>query len=294
MTKKTPTAPQTCYLCGGQQHDRVDGKVRDMPALGILKCAACGLVFLDNFDHVREDYYDRVYPKGHHEPESWDEFLVECRPDDLRRAEQIRPLLDNRRFLDVGCGAGGLLMEVARHCREASGVEPQSRWTQLLKDKGYTVHPSLTDVRNQSADVIGLFHVLEHIADPIALLKETVKKAAPGGRIVVEVPNANDALLSLYNSKPYSEFVYWSPHLYLFTATTLGRLFERAGLKDFQVQQYQRYPLSNHLYWLSRGLPRGHQLWRFLDSPVLNQSYAMTLGTLGVCDTLMAHINVPA
>jgi hypothetical protein len=48
----------------------------------------------------------------------------------------------------------------------------------------------------------------------------------------------------------------------------------QAGLKVKAVQQYQRYPLSNHLYRLYRGKPGGHQQWNFLDDADMNDAYA--------------------
>ena len=53
------------------------------------------------------------------------------------------------------------------------------------------------------------------------------------------------------------------------------------------IEQFQRYPLSNHLYWLSQGKPGGHKLWSFLDSPILKQTYADSLARIGQCDTLI-------
>jgi SAM-dependent methyltransferase len=283
-----------CYLCAAQDLTPVQGKVRDIPHLGILRCNVCGLVFLENFDHVQSDYYDRVYPEGGHEPDDWQQFLNDCRKDDTRRAEQILPFVLNRRFLDIGCGAGGLLLQIRDRCKTASGVELQSRWRKALETQGVRVHASLDEIKDQSIDVAGLFHVLEHITDPIGFLQTVVKKMAAGGQIVVEVPNADDALLRLYQSRPFSEFTYWSPHLYLFNPYSLGRVFEKAGLKNFSVKQYQRYPLSNHLFWLCKGLPGGHQKWSFLDSPALNQAYAASLGSMGLCDTLFSVISLPA
>src|SRR5438874_1058388 len=104
--KKSPipsVEKRSCYLCGGSDHKVVPGKVRDLPHLGIRQCAGCGLVFLENFNHIKPDYYDRVYPEGRNEPVDWNQYINECRQDDNRRAEQILPFVINKRFIDVGC-----------------------------------------------------------------------------------------------------------------------------------------------------------------------------------------------
>ena len=64
----------------------------------------------------------------------------------------------------------------------------------------------------------------------------------------------------------------------------------QAGLRVVAVQHYQRYPLSNHLHWLSQGKPGGHQRWAFLDTPEMARAYANTLAALGKTDTLIAHL----
>ena len=108
--------------------------------------------------------------------------------------------------------------------------------------------------------------------------------------MVIEVPSSEDALLTLYDNDAFQHFTYWSQHLFLFNAETLRLLATKAGLRVVSIQQFQRYPLSNHLHWLSRSLPGGHQNWSFLDTPALTESYAASLAAVGKCDTLIAHL----
>ena len=136
-----------------------------------------------------------------------------------------------------------------------------------------------------------MFHVLEHILDPKAILSELTEMLADGGQIIVEVPNADDALLTLYQCEPFSNFTYWSCHLFLFTAKTLKMLFSQVNLKVNYIKQIQRYSLSNHLYWLANGKPGGHQKWRFLNSPELHAAYEKQLTAIGKCDTLLASVS---
>ena len=84
-----------------------------------------------------------------------------------------------------------------------------------------------------------------------------------GGQIIVEVPNADDVLLTLYNNSPFSHFTYWSCHLFLYIAKTLQMLFDQMSLKVNYLKQIQRYPLSNHLLWLANAKPGGHQKMAF-------------------------------
>ena len=60
-----------------------------------------------------------------------------------------------------------------------------------------------------------------------------------------------------------------------------------AGLKTLSIDYEQRYPLSNHLYWLSQGGPGGHKEWKSLNSPDLNEEYAKAIAKIGKSDTII-------
>ncbi len=122
------------------------------------------------------------------------------------------------------------------------------------------------------------------------MLRELATRLKDRGRLVIEVPSSEDALLTLYESDAFQRFTYWSQHLFLFNAETLRRLATQAGLRVVSVQQFQRYPLSNRLHWLSRNRPGGHQHWSFLDTPALTEAYAASLAAVGKCDTLIAYL----
>jgi len=78
--------------------------------------------------------------------------------------------------------------------------------------------------------------------------------------------------------------------LYLFNVFTLKKLAEQAGLNVLSIQHIQRYPLSNHLYWLRHGKPGGHQKWAFLDSQNLHEAYTSALAKIGKTDTIVAYL----
>ena len=63
---------------------------------------------------------------------------------------------------------------------------------------------------------------------------------ADKGQIIVEVPNADDVLLTLYQSEAFSHFTYWSCHLFLYTAKTLQMLFDQMNLKVNYIKQVQK------------------------------------------------------
>ena len=276
-----------CYLCNGSKLNTVPGSVRDKPELSIKRCCDCGLLFLSSFDHINHTLYRS---SGMHKgPPNIDQWLSETADDDQRRYEYCLPIVNGKKVLDFGCGNGGFLIRILDRAESLLGVDLENALSVHFSDRKIPFTDNLDSITEQY-DVITMFHVLEHLTDPSEMLRELKTFLKPGGQIIIEVPNANDALLTLYGSEAFRDFVYWSFHLFIFNAKTLSLLFKRAGATTCYIKHIQRYPLSNHLHWLAKSSPGGHKTWSFLDSPDLMTSYEKELASLGMTDTLLAGI----
>jgi len=275
-----------CYLCNHPDFSVRKGAVRDNSSLQIIECTNCGLVMLSSHQHIQAGHYEDSGMHGDAVP-SIETWLRDTEQDDHRRFEMLKSALVNRRVLDFGCGAAGFVRKVQSLTAEVAGVEPERRVREYWGDS-ITLYGGLEDVGG-GYDLITAFHVFEHLPDPRRLLTELATRLKDQGRLVIEVPSSDDALLVLYENDAFQRFTYWSQHLFLFNPETLRRLASQAGLRVVSIQQFQRYPLSNHLHWLSRNRPGGHQYWSFLDSPELTNAYANALAAIGKCDTLIAQ-----
>jgi len=278
-----------CYLCGATNFSTRKGRARDNPNLQILECNGCGLVSLSDDSHITKDFYTNSGMHGE-DPIAMEAWLKVSEWDDLRRFEMLRSILPSKNLLDFGCGAAGFLRMASSLAETATGIELEDRVIKYWLGK-LNIIQNIHDAGRQGGyELITAFHVIEHLADPLEILKSLAERLSASGRMVIEVPSSEDALLTLYDCNAFQHYTYWSQHLYLFNANTLEMLAKQAGLKVKAIQHIQRYPLSNHLHWLSKGMPGGHQYWAFLDSPELANSYASTLASLGKTDTLIAYL----
>jgi 2-polyprenyl-3-methyl-5-hydroxy-6-metoxy-1,4-benzoquinol methylase len=280
-----------CYLCGSNHYQILPGKVRDNDSLQVIECDECHLVYLSNQEHISEEHYKNSGMHGDALP-SIQEWLIETQVDDERRFEFLKNTIRGKDVLDFGCGNGGFLIKAKGVSINRFGVELEKRLQDHFSLNDLTVYPDLEIAlqSGQKFDVITSFHVLEHLSDPSDIMAKLALLLKPNGKMVFEIPSATDVLLRLYQSKEFSEFTYWSQHLYLFNANNIVKLVERAGLKVHWIKQVQRYPLSNHLFWLSNGKPGGHKHWSFLNSEELNRAYEASLASIGMCDTLLFSV----
>lgn len=263
-------------------------RVRDRDDVSVLRDPVSDVIVLSSSTHMCLDYYaakpERAGYAVHGEVVQTPRLA-----DNIRRAEEFGSLLRDKHWLDFGSGLGGMLDEMQGQARWAAGLEPAKERAAIARVKGHTVVCGLEEVAQASLDVVTLFHVLEHLTTPTDTLQQLRTRLRPGGLAVIEVPHARDALLTLFDCEPFKRFTLWSEHLVLHTRQSLKILLEHAGFTNVEVLGRQRYPVTNHLHWLSHGKPGGHEAWSFLDTPDLHTAYEAALARTDRTDTLIAY-----
>ena len=275
-----------CYLCSSTKFTPRKGQVRDDPELKILECQACGLVTLNSLEHIRTGHYENSGMHGE-ASQTMEEWLYETAEDDQRRFKMLHKMILNKKVLDFGSGNGGFMLQAEPVASNIFGIELEKRVKEHWKGR-LNIFPNIQSVRGKY-DLITAFHVIEHLPNPKLVLRKLSECLESDGQIVVEVPSSEDALITIYDCDTFQRFTYWSQHLFLFNADTLKSLAEQAGLKTVSVEQFQRYPLSNHLHWLSQGKPGGHKKWDFLNSLALQKAYSNALVKMNKCDTIIGY-----
>lgn len=243
---------ENCLICGGSRFSPYRSGAY---GLDVSQCEGCGLVFTAAKVDAEalaarygEDYYS-----------FWLSPAQRKRRERLwaRRTGRLEKICGRGRLLDVGCGEGLFLHTARKRGYEVSGLE-FSPYAARYASENYGLEVRALrfedcDFAPDSFDIITFWHVLEHLADPLAALRKAKELLRPGGYLVAAVPNIDDALgQAFYRAVRGEYFKVYSPdskepHLFHFSQETLGRLVEKAGFRlekmdcDFaQVDPYWR------------------------------------------------------
>jgi SAM-dependent methyltransferase len=272
-----------CLFCDGAVVATGDA-CHDRPSLGIGRCSRCDLVQVLDFGHVNVAHYgaDQYFPED--VQPIWEREAY-WNVERIARLKRMLPRPEHRRILDFGCGIGGFLRRVTGEFAGVVGFELSKRMCEMHRRAGAACFSRIEEVP-VDVDTLVLFHVLEHVPRPWQLLRDLVERFSRVDRVVLEVPNTGEALLSLFDNPAYRRNHYSADHVYYFTSQTLRAVAERAGLRVLVDDQMQRYALGNTFGWLAEGRGGGQNRWPTFNNPVLHSAYEQALARIGVADSI--------
>ncbi len=268
----------------------LSNKTRDLE-IDVYQDCVSRVIFLDNeFDIC--NYHDSSYRKNPSLPTYTGHRTYEDITDNMRRVAFVKKWCAGKRLLDFGCGEGTFLRNI-KDISTVSGVELEIASRRKLTSEGVTVFDNISSSPD-IYDVITMFHSLEHLNDPIDILKKCYAKLVQGGRLIIEVPHARDILIECLESKEFLDFTLWSQHLVLHTRKSLDLLLKYCGFVNINILGWQRYSLGNHIGWVRNGIPGGHKSdLGILDDDNLTSAYQSVLASLDLTDTLVAVCEKP-
>jgi 2-polyprenyl-3-methyl-5-hydroxy-6-metoxy-1,4-benzoquinol methylase len=160
------------------------------------------------------------------------------------------------RILDVGCGTGRFLEWMRDHGWKTWGIDISPAATEKARSKHLNVESGdlLKTDRYESDffDVVTMWDVFEHLAEPIATLRKAFSLLKPGGRIVAGMPNIDSIPAKLFGK-------YWFPleiprHLVHYSPTTVKRVFAAAGFRVEKIKFRRRgETMTRSLDYLPKG-----------------------------------------
>lgn len=220
-----------------------------------VQCDDCDNVWLNPRPAVKE--LSTIYPKHYY---AYD-FEGKVNPIALH----AKNIIDSRKlkgifsklgrnpeaFIDIGCGSGRYLRaakELGIPQSSIFGMELDQEVVDRLNEEGYKSYcervEDCTDIADGSIDLATMFHVIEHVDDPLAVVKQVGKWLRPDGLFAMETPNIDSFDARLFQ-KTYWGGYHIPRHWNLFSPKSIEKLLERSGLK-LEAIQYQ----TGHSFWM--------------------------------------------
>lgn len=235
-----------CNLCSSQKtemlytaHDRLYKTTSK--TFSIVRCTQCGLVYMNPRPEITElgAFYPNEY-KPHKKEAPHSSYHLPASP--------------KRKFIDIGCGSGKLMIPLGNEhpTWEIHGVDTDKRAVDFLTSLGFPTHLGTLEENHfekKSFDEANMEHVLEHVPDPLATLKETYRILKPNSTLTITIPNFRSMSRILFGSYWYS--LEAPRHLYHFTPTTLSQMLKEAGFKNISVTYISspKYFLQSFALW---------------------------------------------
>tara|TARA_B110000483_G_C18159241_1_gene528641 strand:- start:413 stop:1291 length:879 start_codon:yes stop_codon:yes gene_type:complete len=260
---------------------------RDTNKVNVLRCSKTGILILDRNINNDKSYQDNTNYAEEGKVFLKNNVVSSKRLDDTtRRANEYLEIYNNKKVIDFGCGKGEFIEAIAKKTKNIYGVELNKINRNRMNEKGFNVFESLDNIK-EKVDVVFANHVLEHLTDPQNIIAKIKDKLKLGGIFVVEVPHAKDLLIQTLNLESFKNFTFWSEHLILHTSDSLSKFVSYFGFETEKIYGEQRYPISNHLHWIHKNEPGGHEKLTFLNNKSLNNEYKKALQKVDKTDTLI-------
>jgi len=180
-------------------------------------------------------------------------YLFPVRRGDVDTEIRYLPAVPNGTLLDVGCGSGEWLAMMSRLGWNSQGVDFDQNAVELARKNGLKVDVGTLESQNypeSSFDAVTINHVIEHVPDPVSLLKECRRILKPGGTIALATPNSQSLGHHIFKNN-------WRGlepprHLQILSAKATKTLFASAGFKQITVRTYNSLYVWEQSYQLSR------------------------------------------
>ncbi|WP_298258693.1 class I SAM-dependent methyltransferase [Bradyrhizobium sp.] len=241
----------TCIACEGENQTYIDeiwdDRYGSPGKFSILKCSTCGQMVTSPMLSEQDlpALYSRYYPRGNADVAAIErEAELVLAPDAAKARHRngtdnqghyfVRPA---QKVLDIGCGSCISLLEIRNLGGEAFGIETDPNVRAIADHFGLNVHiGSIHDnpFPGHDFDLIVLNQVIEHVPDPIALLKLVRSRLRPQGKVILGTPNSGSLNKMISGRKWLNWHIPY--HLHHYNKASFKRIAEKAGYNVLSIQ----------------------------------------------------------
>jgi SAM-dependent methyltransferase len=177
------------------------GRIVDDCVVTLCSCKQCGFEFFDPSLAGNEAFYREL---------EGPEYFSTSRPE-FARTLDFAAQKGIKSVLDVGCGTGAFLDLAREWGLTTFGLELNRDAAERARAKGHSIFEQLLyeldPTQINKFDLITLFQVLEHVANPVKVLRDASHLLSSGGYIAVAVPSSE----GVYRLAPWDPHQ-WPPH----------------------------------------------------------------------------------
>ncbi len=239
--------PVVCPLCRVEDADPVgvgeDFEYRTSPDTFLaVRCRRCRLVYLN--PRPADGEAGRIYPDHYHAfqfraAEYGLVYRVRRRLEARRLLRWGRGLPPGARVLDIGCGDGfhlQLLRDYGPRGWTLEGADTDARAVAAARRAGLTVHHGRAEdlPPGPGYDLVLMIMTVEHLSDPVGVVRAAAGLLALGGRLVVVTDNVASPDFRVFGGRHWGGY-HFPRHAHLFDRRTLARLGVEAGLEVERV-----------------------------------------------------------
>jgi 2-polyprenyl-3-methyl-5-hydroxy-6-metoxy-1,4-benzoquinol methylase len=298
-----------CPLCGQEAGAPVLEAADPLPpgntglVFAVVRCSLCGLTYTN--PRPTPHSVARFYPADYH-PHRRAVKLRQSRPARPFWGRVLgRPCAERRgalpwprpgRLLDFGCGAGSFLKTMADQGWQVTGLDAAVGAVNQVRDEhgltalvGSLPHP---DLKPGSFDVVTMWHSLEHVHRPLAILRAAYELLVPGGKIVVAAPNIAGLPFRLFGRSWFGLDL--PRHLVHFTPITLALMLQTAGFRVDPVRFLRHNDWLRSSARLARRSGPSGWLARILSWKPAAKSASWLFYALGASDCMLCVAERPA
>ena len=272
----------TCPVCGLSESRVVYyGAIRGAEKGTISECAGCGVQSLSDFKMPD-------YEKGYREEVGFDDLKRHISA--IMDIASMDTAINGKVVIDIGASNGLYLNGINHFAKKAIGIEPNTEQRDRLSphfDMYPCIEAALMDYRGK-VDTVTMWHVLEHVEDPVGFMMEASQLLCPQGKIYLSTPNRNDVLMRVLPDQ-FPAFFYRAWHPFYYSPQSLSETIANAGLVTLFLQGYHSWGIGNALGWCRDKKPvgRGVQLEPY-QAEQIDLLWKHYLADVGMGDTLYA------